>query len=227
MVWRKVGVLEVLRRIDYDERRQVLQKANILLKRDIDFVVSFWRRFADPLRGTVVPVGDSVMLISHVESDIVHVSDIVRAIIYGEVSDVLIVDEKRFRLMARGILYQYLFRLRFGSRIKAVFELPIAWPINDVLVLGTVDMLVPIDDSFFIVELKSSSSPKTVSFGVLQVKMYWCLLSHFYNLRVAGAAVSTPKRDIVVSEPLRPRELRRLVKMYLAIRNRLLPSSYS
>lgn len=216
-----MGDIELSRLFPYEERRELLRKSNILFKKDMDFILRFWRKYADPLRGTLLKAFDKYILVSHVEPNVIHVSDIVRTLIYNTVNDVVVTDEKRIRLLARGILYHYLFRKRFGGRVKAVFEYPVSWYIEPFTVIGNVDVIIPVDEGHYIVELKSTDTDTTINFGVIQVKIYWCMLENFYNLSILGAYVSTPKRDIKVDKPITKRELKRLVKMYAKLTGRL------
>jgi len=204
----------------YNERLQIWKKSNIMFKKDIDSVLKFWRRHADPLRGTIIKAYNKFLLVSHTEPNVVHVSDIVKMIIYNDSNIVSVLDEKKVRILARGILYHELFRMRFGDRIKAVFEFPISWHIGSYILVGNVDMIIPTDDGYYIVELKSSNTETTINFGIIQVKMYWCVLKHFYNMNIIAAYVSTYKQDIEVVEPMTKRELRSLVKMYVWRMNR-------
>jgi len=186
-----------------------------MFKKDIDFVLKFWKRHADPLRGTIIKAYNKFLLVSHTEPNVIHVSDIVKMIIYNENNIVSVLDEKRVRILARGILYHELFRMRFGDRIKAVFEFPISWHIGPYILVGNIDMIIPTDDGYYIVELKSSNTETTINFGIIQVKMYWCMLKHFYNMNVIAAYVSTYKQDIEVIEPISKRELKSLVRMFI------------
>jgi hypothetical protein len=205
----------------YEERKAVLRKANIIFKKDMDMVLKVWQRFADPLRGTLVKAYNKYIMISHTEPDVIHVSDIVRLLIYNEANDAIVTDEKKIRILARGILYHYLFRRRFGGRVKAVFEFPITWYVDPFTVVGNVDVILPDGDEYYIVELKSSNTETTINFGVVQVKIYWLILKEVYNLNVAGAFVSTPKQDIEVDNPITKRELKKLVKIYAKLTGKI------
>jgi len=207
-------LLDLPKLFPYEERLEIWKKSNIMFKKDIDFVLKFWRRHSDPLRGTIIKAYNKFLLVSHTEPNIVHVSDVVKMIIYNEASTVSILDEKKVRILARGILYHELFRRKFGDRIKAVFEFPISWRVGSYILVGNIDVVIPGNDGIYIVELKSSNTETTVNFGVIQVKMYWCMLKHFYNMNVVAAYVSTPKQDIEVTEPMSKRVLKNLVKMY-------------
>lgn len=207
--------IELTTLFPYEERIDIWKKSNVLLKKDIDFVLKFWHLHADSLRGTLVKAHNKFLLVSHTDRNIVHVSDIVKLIIYNEMNGVVVLDERKLRILARGVLYHELFRRRFGDRVKAVFEFPVSLNVGSYVLVGNIDMIIDSEDGYYIVELKSSNTETTINFGVIQVKIYWCMLEHFFNLNIAGAYVSTPKQDVKVSEPLTKRELKALVKMYV------------
>ena len=216
----RIAGIDLASIIPYEERLSVWKKSNIMFKLDVDSVLVFWRRFADPLRGTIIKAYNKYLLISYEDPRVIHVSDIVRMLIYGESNNVSVLDEHRVRILARGILYHYLFRKRFGDRVKAVFEFPIVCNVGSVIVVGTIDMLVTANDGYYIVELKSTNTETTINFGVIQVKAYWSILENFHNIKVTGAYVSTPRTDIFVDRPISKRELRRLVALYAKATNR-------
>ena len=197
-----------------EERKIIWKKSNIMFKTDMDTVLKFWRRFADPLRGTLLKAYNKYILISHVEPYIIHVSDIVRYLIYGEVAEAVVTDEKKIRILARGILYHYLFMRRFGGRVKAVYEFPITWCIDPFTIVGNVDILIPSDSGVYLIELKSSSTENTVNFGVLQTKIYWCILEKLMGISVIRGYVLTPKLTVEVDKPITKRELKKLIKIY-------------
>jgi len=198
----------------YEERQAILRKANIMFKKDMDFVLKYWKRHSNPLRGSIIRAYNKYVLVSHTDPRIVHVSDIAKMLFYDDVSRVSIVDEITVRVLARGIFYHELFRKRFGDRVKATFEYPMAWYVKPLILVGNVDMIIDSGDGFYVVELKSTSTENTINYGIVQVKIYWGMLEHFYNVNVQGAFVSTPKQDIEVTEPVTKRELRRLVEAY-------------
>lgn len=208
------GELDLNALFPVDERVKLWKKANIMFKADMETVLRFWRRHADPLRGTLLKAYNKYLLVSHTEPHIVHVSDIVRYLIYGEVAEAVVSDEKKIRILARGILYHYLFMRRFGSKVKAVFEFPISWGVGPFTLVGNVDMLISWDDGLHLVELKSSSTENTMNFGVLQAKIYWCILANFVQVPVVKAYVLTPKYSVPINKPVTKRELRKLVAIY-------------
>lgn len=196
-----------------EERIRLWRKSNKMFKVDIETVLRFWRRNADPLRGTLIKT-NNVFLIINIPGSHVHVSDIVRGVVYGEVESVMKLTEHRLRLLARGILFHKLFRRRFSPRVRAVFEVPIACSVGDVILVGNVDALVYSEDGLWLVELKSSSTEPTLNFGSLQAKMYWSMFEYFTDVRVTAAYVVTPKLSVEIDRPLSKRELKWLVNMY-------------
>lgn len=205
----------------YSEREDILRKANVAFVVGMDELLKLWKMFADPLRSSLLKAYNRFVLLSHVAPDIVHVSDIVKMLVYGETSEATIIDEEKLRILARGALYHYLFRKKFGERIKAVFEFPVSWYVEPFTVVGNVDIIIPGEEEYYVVELKSTNTESTINFGVLQVKIYWCLLKNYYNLNIAKAYVSTPKTDIEVDKPITKRELKRLVKIYAKYSRRI------
>ncbi|MEM1561286.1 MAG: hypothetical protein QXN35_07005 [Ignisphaera sp.] len=195
-----------------NERLEILRKSNIMFKVDADTLLKFWRREADPTRGFLIKLNNYFVLVNHDNS--IHISDIVRDVIYNERRSILVLDKHKVRILSRGILYHKLFRKRFASRINAVFEIPIACSIDDVNLVGTIDLLLFLDDEVHLIELKSTSTETSVNFGVLQVKMYWSLLEYFTDVIVSSAYVVTPKHTIKVDRPLSRRELIRFIKTW-------------
>lgn len=196
-----------------EERMKVWRKSNKMFKVDADTVVRFWRYNADPLRGTLIKTNDVFLLVNR-PSGQVHVSDVVKGVIYGEVSPIMVLDEHKLKVLARGILFHKLFRARFSPRVRAVFELPVACSVADAVVVGTLDVLVYPEEGngAWLIELKSSSTKTTINFGVLQVKMYWCILKNFTDVEVSSAYVLTPKYTVEVDRPITKKELSIIVK---------------
>lgn len=218
--------LDLAALIPYHERMVVWKKSNVMFKVDANRVLAFWKRHADPLRGTIVKAYNKYVLISYEDPSIVHVSDIVKMLIYGEANTATVMDEHRMRVFARGLLYHYLFRKRFSDKLTAVFEFPITCYIDPFIVVGNIDALVLSDDGYYVIELKSSSTETTVNFGVIQVKIYWFILENFYDLNVVGAYVSTPKSDVYVDKPMSRREVKRLVALYAKASGRAFMKEY-
>ncbi|MEM1694615.1 MAG: hypothetical protein QXH21_08035 [Ignisphaera sp.] len=195
-----------------EERIEILRKANKIFKVDPDTLVQFWRREADPTRGFLIKINNYFVLVNH--DELIHVSDIVRDVIYNERRSILILDEHKMRILARGILYHKLFRKRFSSRIRGVFEFPILCQLGDIFLVGTIDLLLYTDDGTYLIELKSSSTETTLNFATLQVKMYWSILEYFTDVIVTSAYVVTPKQTLKVDRPLSRWELKRFVEAW-------------
>lgn len=195
-----------------DERVEILRKANKMFKVDTDTLVRFWRREADPTRGFLVKTNNYFVLVNH--DEMVHVSDIVRDVIYNERRSILVLDEHKARVLARGILYHKLFKRRFASRVRGVFEIPIVCSVGDMRLVGTIDLLLFLEDGVHLIELKSSSTETTLNFGALQVKMYWSMLEYFTDVVVTSAYVIAPSRTLKVDRPLSRKELTRFVEAW-------------
>lgn len=198
-----------------EERMRLWRKSNKMLKVSVSEVIRFWRRYADPLRGTIVATNSAFFLVNHRRSGVVHVSDIVKTVIYGEREVVMPLTEHKLRLLARGILYHVLFKRAFAPRVTGLFELPIAHPIDDVVLVGTLDALVFLDKPVLI-EVKSSTTDATINFGILQLKMYWCMLKQFSDIDVSEAYVVTPKAVVPVDAPMSRRELVAFIRHHKA-----------
>ena len=201
--------------VPVEERQELAEKARVAFIMELNDLLRVWRRFSDHLRGTLVNAYNRFILLNHNRPDIIHVSDIVRHVIYGESSEFTILDEERLRVMVRGLLYHHYFRKRIALKAPVCAEFPVAGSIGPYIVVGTVDLLVPMDEGYILVEVKSSASEETKGYGILQTKIYWLLLETFSQLKILEAYVSTPKEDVPVDGPLRPRELKRLVASYI------------
>lgn len=198
-----------------NERIKIWRKANKMFKVDVDTVINFWRRNADPLRGTIIRTNNHFILVNYTRPDQFHISDVIRYVVYGERTSMTVLTEHRLRLMARGILYHKLFKRRFAPQMRAVFEIPITCVINGVVLIGTVDVIVFLDDKTYLIEVKSSTTDATLNFGTLQAKLYWTILERFTDVKISSSYVVTPKHVLRVDKPLTKGEFRRLIQTWM------------
>jgi len=192
------------------ERLEIRRRASAAFKAPREELPRIWRRYSEPLRSTLVELPGGYLVVEYREEGVVHVSDIVRYAIYGELPGPRVLGEGELRVMVRGLLYHSLYRRLVLSRATAYTEYVAALPVAGAVVVGSVDAVVFDGGRAYIVEAKSSDSPRTLDYGVLQAKVYWRVLADL-GFEVAGAYVQTPTRTVDVGAPLRRRELRSLV----------------
>lgn len=197
------------------ERQELLRKAGVMFKVDIDRVLGFMARFTDPTRGTIIRTNNKYIYVSVSNSNVVHVTDIVRYIIYNEKEPARIIEEKNVRLLARGLLYHVLFKKRFASRVNAAYEIPVSCLVDDIVLLGTLDVIVYADNGdICLIEVKSSSTETTINYGIVQTRIYWGMLKHYTDVDLTNSFVVTPHETVLIEKPLPKQDLFKLLRAW-------------
>lgn len=201
------------------ERKEIAYKSNVMFVVNNERVSKYFYTTTDTLRATVFPLKAGFVSFRHIEEGLIHVSDLVRTVIYGEPTLVEYFDLERIRIFARGLLFHTIFRKRLGARLRATFEYPITYQVvvdgHPYILVGSIDAIAFTDDNkCFVIEVKSGSSDKTVEYGMLQTAIYWLMLEHQHT-SVAGGLVVTPDLVVEVMRPISKRELTVLTKTYV------------
>lgn len=117
----------------------------------------------------------------------IHASHILEFITTGEIRSVRILREPELRRILTGIVYHSLLEEKTRARGGVPeFQLPVV--VDGVVVVSTFDALMPSPNGYYILELKSTDNPVTLSKGVLQVKLY-ITLSRMAGLHVEAGIV--------------------------------------
>ena len=201
-------------------REKAKKKSRIAFKLPREKLVVIWKKYADPLRGTIIPLQESYLLVNYFEEGLIHVSDIVRPIFYPEPYPLLL-HENRFRVLVRGVLYHELLKRYVEAEVEVdaemVWEFPVTAVIGGYVIVGNIDTMIIFDDKCIVVEHKSSESTKTVEFGTLQVGIYARILREYYGFNNIEAYVLTPTSIYKIPRMPTIREIQRLIGLSIQI----------
>jgi hypothetical protein len=183
-----------------------------VFKMPLSKVLYLWRTLSDPLRGSIVSAGSEFIVIRHLPdySDLVHVTDVVRFMLHGDINGYPVLSEKQVRLMVKGLYYHKLLSRYTDPSKKVVFELPLVIDLGEVVAVGNIDSIIIHDSKYIVVEHKSSNTMSTIRYGLLQVRLYWSILDELLPGKVVGAVVMTPTQTFEVDRPFSRREMRSL-----------------
>ena len=146
-------------------------------------------------RSIVYPLKDHVAAVRIHEAGTIHVGELLSGKIYGE-GRVRIMDIDHARRLARGVIFHRIIWRYLSRQAQCVPELQLSYFIGNMMLVGTVDSLCYIEEfdsgSPVIYEFKSSSSDKSIAYGILQGQIY----SHIawsQGIKVPAYCVLSPR----------------------------------